>query len=88
MRVTFQHGKDPQFGDKIIASIREVREDDEGAYYETPLVEGLPPLTSTAFGPACTARHSASCSGRRNSTGARADQITTQRTTRADDPRR
>jgi hypothetical protein len=44
IRVTFQHGKDPSLGNQIIASIRELKEDGEGAYYETPLVDGLPPL--------------------------------------------
>jgi phage head maturation protease len=44
MRVTFQHGKDPALGHQIIASISELAEDGEGAYYEAPLVDGLPPL--------------------------------------------
>jgi HK97 family phage prohead protease len=44
MRVLFQHGQDPQIGDKPIAAISDLREDDEGAYYEARLFDGLPPL--------------------------------------------
>ena len=44
LRVLFQHGHDPEVGDKPIASISDVREDDEGAYYEAGLFDGLPPL--------------------------------------------
>lgn len=44
MRVLFQHGKDPEVGDKPIAAIDDLREDDEGAYYEASLFDGLPPL--------------------------------------------
>ncbi len=44
MRVLFQHGKDPQIGDKPIASIRELREDDVGAYYEAELFRSVPDL--------------------------------------------
>ena len=44
MRVLFQHGRDPDIGDKPIAAIEDIREDDEGAYYEARLFDGLPPL--------------------------------------------
>src|SRR4051795_9208562 len=36
MRVLFQHGRDPQIGDKPLGPIRELREDGTGAYYEVP----------------------------------------------------
>lgn len=38
MRVLFQHGQDPQLGDKPLGPIRNLREDDTGAYYEVPLL--------------------------------------------------
>lgn len=44
MRVLLQHGMDPEVGDKPIAAISELREDDVGAYYEAGLFEGLPAL--------------------------------------------
>lgn len=44
IRILFQHGMDPQVGDKPIADIRELREDDEGAYYEAELLDGVPEL--------------------------------------------
>jgi hypothetical protein len=44
MRILFQHGKDPQLGDKPIAALRQVSEDDEGVYCEAELFDGLPPL--------------------------------------------
>jgi HK97 family phage prohead protease len=43
-KVLFQHGMDPQIADQPIASVRELREDDEGAYYEARLFDGVPPL--------------------------------------------
>lgn len=39
MRCLFQHGKDPGIGDKVLGPIAELREDDEGAYYEVPLLD-------------------------------------------------
>lgn len=39
MRVLFNHGRDPQIGDKVLGPIRELREEDEGAYYEVPLLD-------------------------------------------------
>lgn len=57
MRVLFQHGHDPQVGDKPIGSIRELREDDTGAYYEVPLLDAryvtedvLPGLRAGVYG--------------------------------------
>jgi HK97 family phage prohead protease len=44
MRVLFEHGRDPDLGNKPIGAIQELREDDEGAYYEAELFDGLPPL--------------------------------------------
>lgn len=39
MRPLFQHGRDFQVGDKPLGPITELREDDEGAYYEVPLLD-------------------------------------------------
>lgn len=44
IKALFQHGSDPEIGDKPIGRIEELREDDEGAYYELSLYDGLPPL--------------------------------------------
>jgi HK97 family phage prohead protease len=44
LRVLFQHGQDPDIGDKPIAELRDVGEDDEGAFYEARLFDGLPAL--------------------------------------------
>jgi HK97 family phage prohead protease len=44
LRVLFQHGQDPELGDKPIAAISDVREDEEGVYYEARLFDGLPQL--------------------------------------------
>ena len=44
MKVLFQHGKDPQVGDKPIGPIRPLEEDRTGAYYEVGLFRGIPPL--------------------------------------------
>jgi len=38
MKVLFQHGQDPQLGDKPLGPITELREDEIGAYYEVPLI--------------------------------------------------
>ncbi len=38
-RVLFQHGRDPQVGDKPMGVPEIKREDDEGAYHETPLFD-------------------------------------------------
>ena len=56
MRVLFQHGMDPQIGDKPIGSIDVLREDDAGAYYEVRLLEApyvreiLPGLRAGLYG--------------------------------------
>jgi len=39
MRALFQHGKDPQVGDKVLGPIDVLREDDIGGYYEVPLLD-------------------------------------------------
>jgi HK97 family phage major capsid protein/HK97 family phage prohead protease len=39
MRVLFQHGRDPQIGDKPLGPITDIREDSEGAYYEVPMLD-------------------------------------------------
>jgi HK97 family phage prohead protease len=44
MRVLLNHGHDPMVGDKPIAEITDLREDDEGAFYEARLFDGLPEL--------------------------------------------
>ncbi len=44
IRLLFQHGRDPQVGDKPIGTITDLREDDTGAYYEASLFDGLPEL--------------------------------------------
>jgi HK97 family phage prohead protease len=43
-RVMLQHGYDPELGEKPIASIQTLREDEIGAYYEATLLDGVPPL--------------------------------------------
>jgi HK97 family phage prohead protease len=44
IRVMFQHGMDPEVGDKPIGEPVLMEERDEGAYHETRLFDGLPPL--------------------------------------------
>lgn len=39
MRVLFDHGFDPQLGNKVLGPIRDLREDDTGPYYEVPLFD-------------------------------------------------
>lgn len=39
MRVLFQHGRDPQIGDKPLGPIETLAEDDTGARYEVPLLD-------------------------------------------------
>lgn len=57
MRVLFQHGRDPQVGNKPLGPIRELREDDQGAYYEVDLLDAgyvrneiLPGLEQDLYG--------------------------------------
>jgi phage head maturation protease len=49
IRPTFQHGRDPELGDKVLGPIQELREDDVGPYYEVPLFEGIPPLVMSGL---------------------------------------
>ena len=44
MRVLYQHGKDPQLGEMVLGPIADLREDKRGAYYEVPLLQGVPEL--------------------------------------------
>mgnify|MGYP001457106064 CR=1 FL=1 len=39
MRVLFQHGRDPQIGDKPLGPIARLEPDPVGAYYEVPLLD-------------------------------------------------
>ncbi len=39
IKALFQHGRDPQIGDKPLGAISELREDDTGAYYEVELLD-------------------------------------------------
>lgn len=39
MRVLFQHGKDPQIGDKPLGPIERLGEDETGAFYEVPMLD-------------------------------------------------
>jgi HK97 family phage prohead protease len=57
MRVLFQHGQDPQIGDKPLGSIDVLEEDKRGAYYEVPLLDApyvrdniLPGLRAGLYG--------------------------------------
>jgi HK97 family phage major capsid protein len=43
-RITLNHGKDPELGDKPIAVPDVLEEDRAGAYYDSPLLDGVPPL--------------------------------------------
>jgi phage head maturation protease len=56
MRVLFQHGQDPQVGDKPLGPIDVLAEDKRGAYYEVPLLDApyvreiLPGLRAGLYG--------------------------------------
>jgi len=56
MRVTFNHGKDPSIGDKVLGLPEVLREEETGVYYEVPLFETeynrelLPGLRAGAYG--------------------------------------
>jgi HK97 family phage prohead protease len=56
LKVTFQHGKDPQLGDKPLGPISVLEEDDQGARYEVPLLdtaynrELIPGLQANLYG--------------------------------------
>jgi hypothetical protein len=43
-KITFNHGRDPDLGDKLLGHPVAVREDDIGGAYEAPLLDGVPPL--------------------------------------------
>src|SRR6266496_817556 len=38
IRALFQHGQDPQIGDKPLGPVQTLREDEVGAFYEVPLL--------------------------------------------------
>jgi len=44
IRVLFEHGMDTVFGRQPIASIEELRDEADGAYYRARLLDGVPPL--------------------------------------------
>ncbi len=44
IRVLFQHGRDPELRDRPIAEPGDLREDDEGAYHESRLFDGMPEI--------------------------------------------
>jgi len=56
LRVLFQHGRDPQIGDKVLGIPSVLREDELGAQYEVPLLdtgyvrELIPGLEAGAYG--------------------------------------
>ena len=57
VKVLFQHGQDPQIGDKPLGPITDIREDgDHGVYYEVPLLDTsynrdlLPGLRANLYG--------------------------------------
>lgn len=56
IKVLFQHGKDPQIADKPLGPIRKLEPDDQGAYYEVPMLdtnynrELIPGLEANLYG--------------------------------------
>ena len=44
IRVLFQHGEDPEVGNRPIAALRTLAEDSAGLVYEAALLDGVPPL--------------------------------------------
>jgi HK97 family phage prohead protease len=56
MRVLFQHGRDPQIGDKVLGPVEVLEEQQAGAYYEVPLLDTsynrdlLPGLAAGLYG--------------------------------------
>lgn len=56
VRTLFNHGQDPQIGDKVLGAIDVLKEDKEGAYYEVPLFDTsynrdlVPGLTAGVYG--------------------------------------
>jgi HK97 family phage major capsid protein len=43
-KIMFQHGRDPQIGEKVIAAPATVMEDARGAHYTAPLLDGVPEM--------------------------------------------
>lgn len=43
-KIMFQHGRDPQIGEKVIAAPATVTEDARGAHYTAPLLDGVPEM--------------------------------------------
>ena len=43
-RMLFQHGRDPEIGDKPIGAPDDLREDEIGPYFDGPLFPSVPPL--------------------------------------------
>jgi HK97 family phage major capsid protein/HK97 family phage prohead protease len=56
IKVLFQHGKDPQVGEKVLGELADVGEDDRGGFYEVPLFDTsynrdlLPGLKAGSYG--------------------------------------
>lgn len=44
IRVLFEHGLDTVLGRQAIAQLDALRDEEDGAYYRAPLLDGLPPL--------------------------------------------
>lgn len=44
MRLLFNHGRDPELGNKVLGPIDVLRSDGHGAYYESSLFRGIPEL--------------------------------------------
>lgn len=43
-KILFQHGKDPQLGQRVIAEPIDIGEDEQGPYYRAEILDGLDPL--------------------------------------------
>lgn len=43
-QILFQHGQDPQLGDKVLTASETFGETERGAFYEGPLLDGVDPL--------------------------------------------
>lgn len=56
MKVLYDHGQDPQIGNKVLGNVTDLREDDQGAYYEVDLFDTsynrdlMPGLKAGAYG--------------------------------------
>lgn len=49
MKVTLNHGRDPELGDKPLGVPEKLEEDSVGAAYEVPLFDGIPPLVMSGL---------------------------------------